>query len=221
MSPDKPPAIHRGRPEFAVSRRRGGWFDSLVYGSERRGKDHTESRGARPATAKRPSSGVAGWRLAPPEFVQRSWLQQGRPRRKRAAHRLRRSFAARNGIIVLVPPFSYRAIREEIRARIGNFIEVYVNAPLDVCEQRDRKGLYRKARAGQLSGFTGVDDPYEIPLSPEIECHTDRETIDESADKIMRYLGKSAASKTPRASSSTVFFLPNIVGIFGVKGAIV
>jgi adenylylsulfate kinase len=96
---------------------------------------------------------------------------------------------SRNGIIVLVSAISpYRAVRDEVRCRIGNFVEVFVNAPLDVCEQRDRKGLYRKARAGQLLGFTGIDDPYEPPLHPEIECHTDRETVTESVDKIMRYL---------------------------------
>jgi adenylylsulfate kinase len=96
---------------------------------------------------------------------------------------------SRNGIIVLVSAISpYRAVRDEVRCRIGNFVEVYVNAPVDVCEQRDRKGLYRKARAGQLLGFTGIDDPYEPPLHPEIECHTDSETVTESADKIMRYL---------------------------------
>ena len=96
---------------------------------------------------------------------------------------------SRNGIIVLVSAISpYRDARDEVRSRIGDFIEVYVNAPLDVCEQRDRKGLYRKARTGELVGFTGVDDPYEAPLDPEIECHTDRETVSESVDKIMRYL---------------------------------
>ena len=96
---------------------------------------------------------------------------------------------SRNGIIVLVSAISpYRAARDEVRSRISQFVEIYVNAPLDVCEQRDRKGLYRRARTGQLSGFTGVDDPYEPPLAPEIECRTDRETITESADKILRYL---------------------------------
>jgi adenylyl-sulfate kinase len=96
---------------------------------------------------------------------------------------------SRNGIIVLVSAISpYRAARDEVRRHIGNFVEIYVNAPLEVCEQRDRKGLYRKARAGQLSGFTGVDDPYEPPLCPEIECHTDRETVAECVDKIMRFL---------------------------------
>ena len=96
---------------------------------------------------------------------------------------------SRNGIIVLVSAISpYRAARDEVRARIHDFIEIYVNAPLEICEQRDRKGLYRKARQGQLAGFTGLDDPYEPPLHPEIECHTERETVAESVAKIVRYL---------------------------------
>ena len=95
----------------------------------------------------------------------------------------------RNGVIVLVSAISpYHAVRDEVRGRIGNFVEVYVNAPLAICEQRDGKGLYRKARAGELPGFTGIDDPYEPPASPEVECRTDRETPAESVDKILRYL---------------------------------
>jgi bifunctional enzyme CysN/CysC len=92
----------------------------------------------------------------------------------------------RHGVIALVSAISpYREVRAEVRARISNFIEVFVNAPLDVCEERDVKGLYRKARLGEISGFTGIDDPYEPPLSPEVECRTDRETIVESAQKIV------------------------------------
>ena len=92
----------------------------------------------------------------------------------------------RNGVIALVSAISpYRAVRDEIRQRVGSFLEVYVEAPLEVCEQRDLKGIYRKARAGQMHGVTGVDDPYEPPLSAEIECHTDRETPAESASKVL------------------------------------
>jgi adenylylsulfate kinase len=95
----------------------------------------------------------------------------------------------RHGVIVLVSAISpYSAVREEVRLRIGAFVEVYVNAPLEVCERRDVKGLYRKARAGQLSRFTGIDDPYEAPLAPEIECRTDLESIAESAEKILHHL---------------------------------
>jgi adenylyl-sulfate kinase len=92
----------------------------------------------------------------------------------------------RNGIIVLVSAISpYRAVRDEMRRKIGNFLEVYVRAPLEVCEQRDLKGIYRRARAGEMHGVTGVDDPYEPPLAAEIECHTDRETPADSAERVL------------------------------------
>ena len=94
---------------------------------------------------------------------------------------------ARNGVIVLVAAISpYRQVREEIRRRIDNFIEVYVNAPLQVVEQRDVNGIYRRCRAGEIHGVTGIDDPYEPPLAPEVECHTDRETSAESARKVIQ-----------------------------------
>jgi bifunctional enzyme CysN/CysC len=92
----------------------------------------------------------------------------------------------RNGVIALVAAISpYRAVRHEVRASIGDFVEVYVNAPLEVCEARDPKGLYRKARAGEIRGFTGVDDPYEPPLQPEVECRTDHENVAESVLKVL------------------------------------
>ena len=105
---------------------------------------------------------------------------------------------ARNGVVALVSAISpYRGVREEIRAGVGNFLEVFVNAPLDVCERRDPKGLYKKVRAGEISGFTGVDDPYEPPLSPEVECRTDLENIKESVDKVLSaILGRFAAGKS-------------------------
>lgn len=92
----------------------------------------------------------------------------------------------RNGVIVIVSAISpYRGIRQEVRDRIGNFIEVYVNAPLEVCEDRDVKGLYKRARAGEIKQFTGIDDPYESPLDPEIECRTDKEQLEESVKKVL------------------------------------
>jgi adenylylsulfate kinase len=95
----------------------------------------------------------------------------------------------RNNVIVLVSVISpYRAIRAEVKERIGDFIEVYVNAPLEVCEQRDVKGLYKKARNGEIKNFTGIDDLYEIPLAPDVECKTNQETIAESADKVLSKL---------------------------------
>jgi adenylyl-sulfate kinase len=92
----------------------------------------------------------------------------------------------RSGVIALVSAISpYRQIRQEMREVIPNFIEVFVNAPLNVCEGRDVKGLYRRARAGEISSFTGIDDPYEQPLAPDVECRTDLETVAESADKVI------------------------------------
>lgn len=97
----------------------------------------------------------------------------------------------RNGVIVLVSAISpYRAIREEVRQKIGDFVEVFVNAPLNVCEERDVKGLYKKARTGEIKNFTGVSDPYEPPLNPEVECRTDLETLDESVGKVFATLAE-------------------------------
>jgi adenylylsulfate kinase len=95
----------------------------------------------------------------------------------------------RNGVIVLVSAISpYRAIREEVRQKVGDFLEVYVNAPLATCEERDVKGLYKRARAGEILGFTGIDDPYEPPLNPEVECRTDLEELSESVTKVLQKL---------------------------------
>ena len=91
----------------------------------------------------------------------------------------------RNGVIVIVSAISpYRQMREEVREKIGDFVEVFVNAPLAVCEGRDVKGLYKKARAGEIKSFTGIDDPYEPPLHPEVECRTDLEALEESVAKV-------------------------------------
>jgi adenylyl-sulfate kinase len=100
---------------------------------------------------------------------------------------------ARNGVTVVVSAISpYRALRDEVRLAIPGFVEVYVNAPLEVCERRDVKGLYRKARAGEIHGFTGIDDPYEAPLQPEVECRTDLEAIDASVQRVLDYLETQA-----------------------------
>lgn len=98
----------------------------------------------------------------------------------------------RNGVIVLVAVISpYREIREEVKKRIRDFIEVYVNAPLEVCEQRDPKGLYKKARAGEIRNFTGIDAPYEPPFHPDVECRTAEETVEDSIQKVLQYMEAS------------------------------
>jgi adenylylsulfate kinase len=92
---------------------------------------------------------------------------------------------SRQGIIAVVSAVSpYRAARELVRKANPDFIEVYVNAPLAICEKRDVKGMYHRARMGELDGFTGVGDPYERPVDYEVECFTDRETVDQCVDKI-------------------------------------
>ena len=98
---------------------------------------------------------------------------------------------SRNGIGVIVAAISpYREVRDELRETTNNFIEVYVNAPLAVCEMRDVKGLYAKARSGEIKGLTGIDDPYEVPKSSEIVINTAKEPTKKSLEKIIDYLRK-------------------------------
>jgi len=99
---------------------------------------------------------------------------------------------SRNGVIAIAAAISpYRAVREEVRARIANFVEVYATCPLDVLVERDVKGLYKKALAGEILHFTGVTDPYEAPLSPEVTIHSDSETVEDSVQRIMSTLRDS------------------------------
>jgi adenylylsulfate kinase len=97
---------------------------------------------------------------------------------------------ARNGACAITAAISpYQAVRDECRnLSDSSFIEVYVEAPLDVVEERDTKGLYKKARAGEIKNFTGVSDPYEEPQNPEVTVHTGSEDIETSANKILDYL---------------------------------
>lgn len=99
------------------------------------------------------------------------------------------------GVVALAAFVSpYRRDRDAVRARVegtdrqGDFVEVFVDAPLDVCESRDPKGLYKKARAGELRGFTGIDDPYEAPESPELVLKSAEGTPDELARQVVGYL---------------------------------
>jgi adenylyl-sulfate kinase len=109
---------------------------------------------------------------------------------------------SRHGVVVVVSAVSpYRASRDLVRRDSTQFLEVYVNAPLAVCEQRDGKGMYRRARAGDLPGFTGIADPYEAPLQPEVECRTDLESIEESIAKIMQAIDAAFRGLHSTASS--------------------
>lgn len=97
----------------------------------------------------------------------------------------------RNDVIAIASAISpYEEVREEVRDMIGRdrFVLVFVNAPLDVLIERDVKGLYKKALAGEIQNFTGISDPYEPPQNPDIVVNTHEETVDESVDKILTYL---------------------------------
>ncbi|HSA85662.1 MAG TPA: adenylyl-sulfate kinase [Nitrospira sp.] len=93
---------------------------------------------------------------------------------------------SRNGIITIVAAISpYRQARADVREKIGHFIEVYCKCPLEVLIRRDTKGFYRKALAGEMLNFTGISDPYEEPLSPEVVLQTDKETPERCVEKIL------------------------------------
>jgi adenylylsulfate kinase len=96
---------------------------------------------------------------------------------------------SRNGIIAIVAAISpYREVRDQLKQTTTNFVEVYVNAPLAVCEFRDVKGLYAKAKVGQVKHFTGISDPYEEPLNPKIICQTDKFTPQQCVNQVLHYL---------------------------------
>ena len=96
---------------------------------------------------------------------------------------------SKNGVGVIASFVSpYKSQRDEVRSRTENFIEIFCAAPLEVCEKRDAKGLYAKARRGEIKNFTGVSDPYENPESPEIILETHKETVEESVKKVIQHL---------------------------------
>ena len=105
---------------------------------------------------------------------------------------------ARNGVIAITAAISpYRDVRDEVRRLTVDhdrtpFVEVFADAPLDAVAARDVKGLYKKALAGEIPHFTGVSDPYEPPLQPEITAYTSRELIEQSEARILRYLAESS-----------------------------
>lgn len=96
---------------------------------------------------------------------------------------------SRNGVACICSFISpYQAVRDQVRAETTNFIEVFIDAPLDVVKERDVKGLYEKAIAGEIPNFTGISDPFEAPASPDIHVRTDQQTPEESAQIILGYL---------------------------------
>ena len=136
----------------------------------------------------------------------------GFDRKAREAHASRVTYVAkvlaRNGVVPIVALISpYASSRAKARQEIGRFVEVHVTTPLEVCEQRDVKGLYRKARAGEIKEMTGIDDPYEAPKQPEIRVDTHDRTAEESAEHILRelerlgYFGTDVGHSTIRVGS--------------------
>ncbi|MEM1044161.1 MAG: adenylyl-sulfate kinase [Planctomycetota bacterium] len=113
---------------------------------------------------------------------------------------------ARNGCCAITAAISpYQEIRDECRGMIdpnrAEFVEVFVEAPLEVVEERDTKGLYKKARAGEIKNFTGVSDPYEAPTNAEVTVHTGDESIEQSADKILAFLEQKGLIKAAAAQA--------------------
>jgi adenylylsulfate kinase len=98
------------------------------------------------------------------------------------------------GVIAITAFISpYRVDRDRVRATLGagDFVEIFVDAPIEICEARDPKGLYKKARAGELKGFTGIDDPYEAPLKPELVLDAGKKTAEVLADEVIAYLRRA------------------------------
>jgi adenylyl-sulfate kinase len=111
----------------------------------------------------------------------------------------------RNDVVAIAAAISpYREVRDELRRDIGSFVEVYVRCPIEVLAERDVKGLYKKALAGEIKNFTGVDDPYESPLAAEVIVETDTETPEESAARIIAKLEEMSlvAAQTSRYSDA-------------------
>ncbi len=118
------------------------------------------------------------------------WGELGYTKQDRDENIRRAAFLAglltRNGIMTITTFISpYRELRQYARESIGAFVEVYVKCPVEICMQRDPKGLYRKALAGEISNFTGVSDPYEEPLNPEVLIDSNKETVEASVTKVM------------------------------------
>jgi adenylylsulfate kinase len=136
----------------------------------------------------------------------------GFDRKAREMHAARVTFVAkvlaRNGVIPIVALISpYASSRSKARQEIGRFVEVYVTTPLNVCEERDVKGLYKKARAGTIKEMTGIDDPYEMPEHPEITVETVHNSPDQSAEYILHELEKHGwlpATSAPAHAAAAV-----------------
>ena len=116
---------------------------------------------------------------------------------------------ARNGVIAITAAISpYREVREEVRALAASdqvpFVEVYADAPLEAVADRDVKGLYKRALAGELPHFTGVSDPYEPPSQPEVTAHTGAESVEQSTERILAYLSTVGLTGSGESGQSAI-----------------
>ena len=99
---------------------------------------------------------------------------------------------SRNGVIVIVASISpYRDVRNSVKESVTNFVEIYCDCPIEDLKIRDPKGLYKKVESGEIKNFTGISDPYEPPISPDVHLYTNNETVEESIDKIISYIKES------------------------------
>jgi adenylylsulfate kinase len=127
--------------------------------------------------------------------VRRLFPATGFSKRERNTHIQRAGHLAsmleKHGVIVIASFISpYEETRSFVRGLCKNFVEIYMETPRHVCEQRDNKGLYEKARRGEIDHFTGVDDPYQVPRSPELTVDASEESIEDSTNKVTNYLLK-------------------------------
>ena len=123
------------------------------------------------------------------------WKELGYSKEDRDENIRRAAYLAhiltRNGVAVLTSFISpYKELRDYARKQIGDFLEVYVKCPVEVCMRRDTRGMYKKALAGEIQNFTGVSDPYEEPLNPELLLESDKESLAESVAKVMAKLSE-------------------------------
>jgi adenylylsulfate kinase len=138
---------------------------------------------------------IGAQRLDADIIRQHLWKELGYSKEDRDENIRRATYLAnlltKNGIIVLTSFISpYQELRDHARAEIGNFVEIYVKCPVEVCIQRDTRGMYKKALAGEIPNFTGVSDPYEEPLNPEVLIESDKESLEESVTKVMTKIKK-------------------------------
>jgi adenylylsulfate kinase len=111
---------------------------------------------------------------------------------------------ARNGVVAVTAAISpYRSVRDDVREQIEHFVEVFVDTPIEICEERDVKGLYSRARSGEIPEFTGVSDPYEPPLNPEVRVVTPDRDPGASAAEVIAYLEQAGlVGPAPRAEAA-------------------